>query len=136
MPVTLLNPDGLPIPPGDAYRQVAIATGTRHVHIAGQIARDADGQPVAPGDLAGQVAQALRNVAIALAAADAAFSDVVRLTFYVVDWKPEKMADFMAGIGGVAEELQIVPAPASLIGVVSLFELDVLVEIEATAVTD
>jgi len=134
MPVTLMNPDGLP--KTDAYRQVAIATGTRQVHIAGQIARDADGQPVAPGDLAGQVAQAFRNVAIALAAAGATFSDVVRLTIYVVDWKPEKMADLIAGIGGVAEELQVVPAPASLIEVVSLFEPDVLVEVEATAVLD
>lgn len=134
MPVTLINPDGLP--KTDAYRQVAIATGTRQVHIAGQIARDADGQPVAPGDLAGQVAQAYRNVAIALAAAGATFSDVVRLTVYVVDWKPEKMADLIAGIGEVAEELQVVPAPASLIEVVSLFEPDVLVEIEATAVMD
>lgn len=134
MPVTLINPDGLP--KTDTYRQVAIATGTRQVHVAGQIARDADGQPVAPGDLSGQVAQALRNVAIALAAAGATFSDVVRLTVYVVDWKPEKMADFMAGVGEVAEELQFVPAPASLIEVVSLFEPDVLVEIEATAVMD
>ena len=134
MPVTLLNPDGLW--KTDAYRQVAIATGTRHMHIAGQIARDADGQPVAPGDLAGQVAQAFRNVGITLATADAPFSDVVRLTIYVVDWTPEKMADLLAGIGEVAEELQVAPAPATLIGVASLFEPDVLVEVEATAVVD
>ncbi len=136
MPVTLINPDGIPKPPGGVYSQVAIATGTRQVHIAGQIARDADGRPVAPGDLAGQVAQSFRNVAIALAAAGATFSDVVRLTVYVVDWKPEKMNDLIAGIEQIAEELQVVPAPASLIEVVSLFEPDVLVEIEATAVLD
>lgn len=115
---------------------MAIAIGTRHVHIAGQIARDADGQPVAPGDLARQVAQAYRNVAVALEAAGATFSDVVRLTFYVVDWKPEKLADLAAGVARIAEELHVVPAPASLIEVVSLFEPDVLVEIEATAVVD
>jgi enamine deaminase RidA (YjgF/YER057c/UK114 family) len=86
--------------------------------------------------LGGQAAQALRNVATALAAAGATFSDVVRLTFYVVDWKPEKLEELLAGIGGVAEELQLVPAPASLIEVVSLFEPDVLVEIEATAIVD
>lgn len=136
MPVTLLNPDGIPKPPGGVYSQVAIATGTRQVHIAGQIARDADGRPVAPGDLAGQVAQSFRNVAIALAAAGATFSDVVRLTVYVVDWKPEKMTDLIAGIEQVSDELQVKPAPASLIEVVSLFEPDVLVEIEATAVLD
>ncbi len=132
MPVTLINPDGLMKP--DVYRQVAIATGTRQVHIAGQVAYDAEGQLVARGDLAGQVAQAYRNVAIALAAAGAKFSDVVRLTFYVVDWKREMMPDFLAGIEQVAKELQIVPAPASLIGVSVLYEPGVLVEIEATAV--
>lgn len=136
MPVTLMNPDGIPTPPAGAYHQVAIATGTRQVHVAGQIASDADGRRVAPGDLAGQVAQAYRNVAIALEAAGATFSDVVRLTIYVVDWKPEKMADLMAGVAEVAEELEFVPAPASLIAVVMLFEPDVLVEIEATAVLD
>jgi enamine deaminase RidA (YjgF/YER057c/UK114 family) len=136
MPVTLLNPDGLAPPPGDAYRHVAIATGTRHIHVAGQTSIDADGRRVAPGDLGGQAAQALRNVATALAAAGATFGDVVRLTFYVVDWKPEKLEELFAGIGGVAEEVQLAPAPASLIEVVSLFEPDVLVEIEATAVVD
>ena len=133
MPVTLLNPDG--IPKTEVYRQVAIATGTRQVHIAGQVAVDADGQLVAR-DLAGQVAQALRNVAIALAAAGATFSDVVRLTFYVVDWKRELMPEFLAGIERVAKELKLAPAPASLIGVAVLFEPGVLVEIEATAVVD
>ncbi|GMU10040.1 RidA family protein [Corallococcus caeni] len=134
MPVTLLNPDGLMKP--DVYRQVAIATGTRQVHIAGQVAYDAQGQLVARGDLAGQVAQVYRNVAIALAAAGATFSDVVRLTFYVVDWKHELMPAFLAGIEQVSKELRIVPAPASLIGVSVLFEPGVLVELEATAVLD
>ncbi|WP_323379115.1 RidA family protein [Pyxidicoccus xibeiensis] len=120
----------------DAYRQVAIATGTRQVHIAGQVAYDANGQLVARGDLAGQVAQAYRNVGIALAAAGATFSDVVRLTFYVVDWKREMFSDFLAGVEQVAKELRITPAPASLIGVSVLFEPGVLVEIEATAVVD
>ncbi|WP_002630539.1 RidA family protein [Cystobacter fuscus] len=134
MPVTLLNPAGLLNTDALRYRQVAIATGTRQVHVAGQVAYDANGQLVARGDLAGQVAQAYRNVAIALAAAGATFSDVVRLTVYVVDWKREMISDFLAGIEQVAEELKIAPAPASLIGVSVLFEPGVLVEIEATAV--
>ncbi|CAM3831966.1 RidA family protein [Corallococcus sp. ZKHCc1 1396] len=132
MPVTLLNPDGLM--KTEMYRQVAIATGTRQVHVAGQVAYDAQGQLVAQGDLAGQVAQSLRNVAIALAAAGATFNDVVRLTFYVVDWKRELLPDFLAGIEQVAAELKFVSAPSSLIGVSILFEPGVLVEIEATAV--
>lgn len=134
MPVTLINPPAL-FEPGP-YRQVAIATGTRQVHVAGQVAYDAEGQLVAPGDLAGQVAQACRNVVAALAAAGATFDDVVRLTYYVVDWRLELMPAFLAGIEQVAQELKLAPAPASLIGVSVLYEPGVLVEIEATAVLD
>jgi enamine deaminase RidA (YjgF/YER057c/UK114 family) len=80
----------------------------------------------------------LRNTAIGLAGAGATFGDVVRLKFYVTQWKPEQIGAFMAGVEGVAEELGLpMPMPpASLIGVEALFEPDVLVEVEATAVLD
>ncbi|WP_433699596.1 RidA family protein [Nocardiopsis sp. CA-288880] len=136
MTVQLFSPEGMmqPVP----YNHVSVATGTRHVHVAGQIARDADANPVATGDLAGQVAQALRNTARGLAGAGATFGDVVRLRFFVTKWQPEMMDDFMAGVEGVAGELglpQPLP-PVSLIGVDYLFEPDVLVEVEAYAVLD
>jgi enamine deaminase RidA (YjgF/YER057c/UK114 family) len=136
MTVQLFNPEGLqqPVP----YAHVSISTGSRQVHIAGQIARDTDSNPVAPGDLAGQVGQVLRNTAVALAASGASFSDVVRLRFFVTQWTPDKIDDFMAGVESVAEELGL-PSPmppASLIGVDFLFEPDVLVELEAYAVLD
>ncbi|MGW3559640.1 RidA family protein [Streptomyces sp. NPDC000963] len=120
------------------YHHVAVGTGTKHVHVSGQIARRPDGTPVAPGDLAGQVAQALRNTAIGLAGADATFSDVLRLTFYVTRWAPEKIGGFMAGVEAVAAEIGLPTPlpPASLIGVDHLFEPDVLVEVEATALLD
>lgn len=134
MSVHMFSPPGLlqPVP----YHHVAVGAGTRHVHVSGQIARLADGTPVAPGDLAGQVAQALRNTATALAGAGAGFGDVVRLTFYVTQWVPERMDAFMAGINLVATDIGLpspIP-PASLIGVEVLFEPDVLVEVEATAI--
>ncbi|MFC4150025.1 RidA family protein [Micromonospora mangrovi] len=135
MPVTRFSPDGLQ--PHTPYAHVAVATGSRHIHVSGQIARLGDGTPVAPGDLTGQVAQALRNTGRALAGANASFEDVVRLTFYVTDWAPEKIGPFMAGIESVVEELGLpwpLP-PASLIGVDYLFEPDVLVELEATAIS-
>jgi enamine deaminase RidA (YjgF/YER057c/UK114 family) len=136
MAVSLSSPAELmqPVP----YHHVAVGTGSRHVHVSGQIARDAAGNAVAAGDLAGQVAQALRNTGTGLASAGATFSDVVRLTFYVTGWRPELIGEFMAGIDSVSEELAIprrIP-PASLIGVDYLFEPDVLVEVEATAILD
>ena len=136
MTVQLLSPEGMsqPVP----YHHVAVGSGTRHVEVAGQIGRDAEANAVATGDLTGQVARALRNTGLGLAGAGASFSDVVRLRFYVTDWTPEKIGDFMAGIERVASELEIprpLP-PVSLIGVDSLFEPDVLVEVEASAVLD
>ncbi|GAA1724347.1 RidA family protein [Nonomuraea bangladeshensis] len=136
MTVKHFTPEGMLQP--TPYHHVAVGTGTTHVHVSGQIARQADGTPVAPGDLAGQVAQALRNTALGLAGAGASFADVVRLTFYVTRWSPEKIGDFMAGVEAVAEEigLRLPMPPASLIGVDHLFEPDVLVEVEATALLD
>jgi enamine deaminase RidA (YjgF/YER057c/UK114 family) len=120
------------------YHHVAVGTGSRHVHVSGQIARLADGTPVAPGDLAGQVEQALRNTATGLRGAGATFGDVLRLTFYVTHWTPENIAEFMVGVERVAAEigLPLPMPPASLIGVDYLFEPDVLVEVEATAILD
>jgi enamine deaminase RidA (YjgF/YER057c/UK114 family) len=136
MAVQLLTPEGMfqPVP----YHHVSIGTGSRQVHVAGQIARDADGNRIATDDFAGQVAQALRNTARGLAGAGATFSDVVRLRFFVTHWSPEKIDDFMAGLASVTEELGIPQPlpPVSLIGVDYLFEPDVLVEVEAFAVLD
>ncbi|MBO3088272.1 Rid family hydrolase [Cellulomonas dongxiuzhuiae] len=136
MTVQLLTPEGMfqPVP----YHHVSVATGTRHVHVAGQIARDADGSPVAPGDLRGQLAHAMRSTARGLAGAGATFSDVVRLRFFVTGWQPEMYADFVAGIEDVTEELSLPTPlpPLSAIGVDYLFEPDVLVEVEAYAVLD
>ncbi|MER7210450.1 RidA family protein [Streptosporangium sp. NPDC000239] len=136
MTVKHFTPEGLLQP--TPYHHVAVGTGTTHVHVSGQVARQADGTPVAPGDLAGQVAQALRNTAAGLAGAGASFADVLRLTFYVTRWSPEKIGDLMAGVETVAEEigLRLPMPPASLIGVDHLFEPDVLVEVEATALLD
>jgi enamine deaminase RidA (YjgF/YER057c/UK114 family) len=134
MTVQLLTPEGLS--PHVPYHHVAVGTGTRHVHVAGQVAGAGPG--AVRGDLASQVASALRGTAAGLAGAGATFADVVRLTFYVVRWEPAAMADLLAGVERVADELGIPRPfpPASLIGVEILFEPDVLVEVEATAVLD
>lgn len=133
MPIELSNPEGLPQP--DVYRQVAVATGTRTVYLAGQVARTADGEPVGPGDLAAQVEQAFANVATAMAAVGGSFADVCKLTVYVVDWSPDKMAALGEGVGRVAARLGIDPVrPITLIGVAALGEPDLLVEVDATAV--
>lgn len=133
MPVTLMNPDGLPKP--DVYRQLSVATGSRMVFLAGQVARDADGKPVGEGDLAAQVEQAYLNIATGLAAVGGTFDDVAKLTVYVVDWSEEKFPLLGEGVGRAAAKLGVNPIkPITLLGVASLGEPDLLVEVEATAV--
>jgi enamine deaminase RidA (YjgF/YER057c/UK114 family) len=135
MIVTLVNPPGLPAI--DVYRQVSVATGSRLVHVAGQVSWDADGKLVGDGDLAAQVEQCHVNVAAALAGVGADFGDVVKLTFHVVDWTPDKMPQFMAGVERARARLGITAAPpASLFGIVALDVPEHLVELEATAVLD
>jgi enamine deaminase RidA (YjgF/YER057c/UK114 family) len=133
MPITTHNPDTLPKP--ELYRQVAVASGSRLVFIAGQVARDAQGNPVGAGDLAAQAAQAMVNVAEAMTAVGGTFDDIARLNIYVVDWSPEKMADLAAGTMQAAAQVGIdLARPITLIGVAALGEPDLLIEIEATAV--
>lgn len=135
MPITLVNPGGLP--KVDAYRQVSVATGSKLVFIAGQVAWDADGVTVGEGDLAAQAEQCYLNIGTALAEVGASFDDVAKLTVYVVGWTPDKMPLLMEGITRAATKLGVTPAPpATLLGVAALDVPEHLVEIEATAVID
>ena len=135
MSVEVLNPEGLSKP--DMYRQVAVATGSRLVFIAGQVARYADGSPVGAGDLAAQTEQAFRNVAIAVEAAGGRFADIAKLNVYVVDWTPDKMEELGEGAMRAAMTADVDPLkPITLIGVSALGEPDLLIEIEATAVLE
>ncbi|MFE2940481.1 RidA family protein [Streptomyces sp. NPDC059255] len=135
MTITLMNPDGLP--KIDLYRQVSVATGSRLVSVAGQVAWDADGATVGAGDLTAQVEQCYLNVGTALAGAGASFDDVTKLTVYLVDWTPDKMPLVEAGVARAAAKLGVTPVPPLTgIGVAALAAPDLLVEVEATAVLD
>ncbi|MFD4460345.1 RidA family protein [Nocardia sp. NPDC058480] len=135
MSVELVNPEGLPKP--EVYRQLSIATGSRLVFLAGQVARDADGNPVGTGDFAAQVEQAYLNIGTALGAIGGSFDDVAKLTIYVVDWSADKFPLLGEGVARAAAKLGVDPVkPITLIGVAALGEPDLLVEVEATAVLD
>lgn len=135
MAITLVNPSGLP--KIDAYRQVSIATGSKLVFVAGQVAWDAEGVTVGEGDLAAQVEQCYLNIGTALAEVGGSFDDVAKLTAYVVDWTPDKLPLLMEGISRAAEKLGTTPVPPiTLLGVAALDIPDHLVEVEATAMID
>jgi enamine deaminase RidA (YjgF/YER057c/UK114 family) len=135
MAITLANPEGLA--KVDLYRQVSVATGSKLVFVAGQVAWDADGVTVGEGDLAAQVEQCYLNVGTALAEVGASFDNVAKLTVYLVDWTPDKMPLFMEGVARATAKLGVTPTPPLTgVGVPALAAPGILVEVEATAVID
>ena len=86
------NPNTLPKPPGYSY--VVEATGPgRTIYFAGQLGVDMENKFVGqPGDFRAQCTQAHDNMTLALAAAGAKWSDVVKINNYLVDITPNMAA--------------------------------------------
>lgn len=135
MSIELKNPPGLPSV--DTHHQVSIATGSRLVFLAGQVAWNAEGATIGENDLATQVEHCYGNVATALAGAGASFEDVAKLTIYVVDWSADKAPALLGAIDRAITNLGVETSPPiTLLGVSALAAPDLVVEIEATAVID
>jgi len=110
---------------------IEVIEGQRVLYASGQTASDETGASLHKGDLVAQFAAAWDNLKDVLAASQMAPENIVRLTIYTTD-----MTEFMAK----AEDLVAIwskdgAQPAcSLLGVAALFDPDLMVEIEATAV--
>jgi enamine deaminase RidA (YjgF/YER057c/UK114 family) len=126
-----VNSDRLATPRGYTHA-VSVEAADRIVFVAGQVALAADGSVVGAGDVEAQARQALENVKIALESVGAALSDVVRMTTYVVDYRPEHRA-VLAKLRESYWPDQELPA-STLLGVQALALPELLVEIEVTAV--
>jgi enamine deaminase RidA (YjgF/YER057c/UK114 family) len=125
-----INPDGVNKP--KTYSQVVKVNGGTMIFTSGIVADDTNGIIIGKGDLKAQVKQAFENLKIVLAAAGAEFKDVVKMTYYVVNYKPEQIPMIREVR---ANYLPTENPPAStLVGVAALFNPDVLIEIEAVAV--
>jgi enamine deaminase RidA (YjgF/YER057c/UK114 family) len=102
------------------------------IYTAGQVPIDEQGNLVGAGDLAAQAEQVMRNVGLALAAAGASYADVVKITTYVVNYKPEHRA--IIGKVRAAFFANGTPPASTLVGVAALAMPEWLVEIEAVAI--
>ena len=134
--MTISNPPVSTLAPAAGYSHVTVAMGTRLVFCAGQCALDAQGKLVGAHDLAAQTAQAIKNIALALEAANGTLADMVKTTVYVVGLDDDSLPHIFAGISAASEEIgQPFPLVAgTLLGVQRLALADALVEIEVIAV--
>jgi enamine deaminase RidA (YjgF/YER057c/UK114 family) len=125
-----IDPPGLNKSP--AYTQAVAAKPGTIIWLSGQVAVNSKGELVGKGDLKAQVTQAWENVRLALAGSGATFQDVVKVTTYVVNYKPSMRDDLRAARLKFMGDAK--PPAATLVGVQSLASDDWLVEIEVTAV--
>ncbi len=125
-----IDPPGLNKSP--AYTQAVAARPGTIIWLSGQVAVNAKGEVVGKGDLKAQLNQAWENVRLALAGSGATFQDVVKVTTYVVNYKPSMRDDIRAARLRFMGDAK--PPAATLVGVQSLASEEWLVEIEVTAV--
>ena len=115
------------IQPEGMYQPSSYVHGMRAgntVYIAGQVARGADGALVAPGDAAGQARQVFANLERVLQSAGADWSNVVKITTFLVDpadsatvsairqemfgeHRPPHTGLIVAGLGGPEVKLEV-----------------------------
>ena len=126
------KPQGLLNTKSFGFSQIVSAQGSKMIFISGQVGIDAEGKLVGKGDLRAQTEQVFKNLSAALASASASFEDVVKMTYFVVDFSPDKRE----AISPVrdAHVSQENPPASTLIGVQALAAPDFLIEVEAIAV--
>jgi enamine deaminase RidA (YjgF/YER057c/UK114 family) len=110
---------------------IEVTGAQRVLYLSGQTSNAPDGAPLHPKDLVAQFATAWSNLKDALSAADMTPGNIVRLNIYTTD-----------APGFMAQAAEMVPIFAgdgckpvcTLLGVAALFEPEIMVELEATAV--
>ena len=101
------------------------------IFTAGACPLDADGRTVAVGDVAGQARQVVANLVIALHAAGAQLTDVVKTTVYVASSRQSDLGTAWDVVHAAFGDHEV---PSTLLGVTVLGYDDQLVEVEAIAI--
>ncbi len=125
-----INPPALN--PTNGFTHVVAATGGKTIYVSGQVSVNQKAEVVGKGDMRAQVEHVFANLKIALEAAGATFNDVVKITYFVVDLKPEHVPHIREVRKKYLSPEN--PPASSLIGVAALVVPEWLIEIELVAV--
>lgn len=118
--------------PTNGFTHVVSATAGKTIYVSGQVSVNERAEVVGKGDLRAQVERVFANLTVALASAGATFHDVVKITYFVVDLKPEHVAHVREVR---SKYLNMKNPPAStLVGIAALVVPEWLIEIEVVAV--
>lgn len=135
MKIEHLAPDTLfDSQPFEFAQVVTVEGGRKTIYCAGQAALGKDLAVIGVGDMARQAEEAYRNVLLALAAAGATPAQVVFLRVYVVGYNPSHIEVINQARRKAWGPHQ--PPANTLLGVAALALPDLLIEVEAVAVTD
>ena len=122
-----LNPETLSPPAG--YTHVVDSAVERIVYISGQVPLDGEGRLVGEGDFEAQTRQVFENLTLALEAAGASWTDVVKLNFFLTD------VTQLTSVRAIRDEFVNTEQPpaSTLVQVSGLFRPEVMIEVEAVA---
>lgn len=131
MDIQRINPPALLAPLGGKHAHIVVPpAGAQFAFIAGQVAFDVHGEIVGRGDYYQQSEQCFACIRDALAALQAGPQQIVKMTIYVTDYRPE-MLELVSRAGDRVFGANWPVTATTLIGVQALGMSDFLVEIEA-----
>lgn len=126
------EPDGV-APPRSTYSHAIAASGERLLFVSGQVAIDEQGEVVGRGDVVAQGRQVFANLQAVLQGAGASFSDVVKMTIFVVgEENVAAFRNFRAEFFAQSYPDRRFPTTTFLL-VAGLADPDFLVEVEVIA---
>lgn len=125
MTITRSNPEGIFSAP-ELISQVVAVRDHDLVFVSGQVAMNEDGAVVGTHDYVAQAERISHNIGLVLASLGVDRDAIVKETVYVVGFTPDLLAPIFATLRSGGPR----PPSSTLLGVVSLFHPDALVEIE------
>jgi enamine deaminase RidA (YjgF/YER057c/UK114 family) len=126
-----VNPKELGAAPKFYSHAVTLSGPAKLIYVSGQVSWGPDGKVVGAGDMRAQCEQVFKNLTAVLRAAGAGWGDIVKMNSYMVGLNAENVAALREIRAGYLKPGQL--AASTLVGVTSLVQPELLLEVEVVA---